>query len=404
MDLSYGPKYEAYRKEVAAFLAENWPPKDKDLAREDQIQKFRELATEAGYLSRSIPRKYGGSEREADVLEAAVIREEFRKVRAPGEIAGLGVGLLVPTLLEKGEDWQKEKFIKPTIRGQMRWCQGYSEPGSGSDLASLQTRGEIVGNEWVINGQKIWTSGAQFADYIFCLVRTEPEEAKHAGISYLMIPMKQEGVEVRPLKQMTGNSGFNQVFFTNAKTPKDWIVGKRGEGWIVSRTTLKHERSGLANTDQADAQLKRLVELAQRTVVRGRPAIEDLEVRQHLARIEGYMKANKYSLFRRVTKSVRGESAGRIDLMAKLIRTDINHLVSKLALDLIGDDGLLAPRTGQEMAAYDPEGPTDNSGWIASYMGSLGGAIAAGSSNIQRNIIGERGLGLPRDWAASQHK
>ena len=128
------------------------------------------------------------------------------------------------------------------------------------------------------------------------------------------------------------------------------------------------------------------------------------QVRQHLVRIEGYMKANKYSLFRRVAKSVKGESAGRIDLMAKLIRTDINHLVSKLSLELIGDDGLIAPRTGQEMAAYDPEGPTDNSGWLASYMGSLGGAIAAGSSNIQRNIIGERGLGLPRDWAASQHK
>ncbi len=404
MDLSYGPEYEPFRKEVKAFLSANWPPKDSSQPREDAVQEFRDKATDAGYLSRSIPKKYGGSEQEPDVLEAAIIREEFRAVRAPGEVAGLGVGLLVPTLLERGAEWQKEKFIKPTIRGQIRWCQGYSEPGSGSDLASLQTKAEIVGDEWVINGQKIWTSGAQVADYCFCLTRTEPGESKHGGISYLLIPMKQDGVEVRPLKQMTGNSGFNEVFFTNAKTPADWIVGKRGEGWLVSRTTLKHERNGLLNTDQADAQMTRLVELARRTRVRGRPAIEDAEVRQKLVRIEGYMKAHKYSLFRRVTKAGKGQEGGRIDLMSKLIRTDINHLVSKLSLDLVGDDGLLAPRTGQQMAAYDPQGPTDNSGWVASYMGSLGGAIAAGSSNIQRNVIGERGLGLPRDWAASSHK
>ena len=403
MDLSYGEEYEEFRRDVRAFLAENWPPKGKEgeLSRQEQADRFRDKAVDAGYLARSVPRKYGGSEQEADAGKASVIGEEFRRARAPGDPVGLGVGLLVPTLLERGEEWQKEKFVRPTIRGHIRWCQGYSEPGSGSDLASLQTRGELVGDEWVINGQKIWTSGAQVADYCFCLVRTEPDQPKHAGISYVLIDMHQPGVEVRPLKQMTGNSGFNQVFFTDAKTPKDWIVGKRGEGWLVSRTTLKHERSGLLNVGQATGQLPALVKLARSTRRNGRPAIEDPEIRQKLVEIEGYMKANEYTLYYRATKNLKGQDPGRIQLMAKLIRTEIGQEVAKLAMELIGDEGLLAG-TGGEM--FGVAAPNDNRGWVTSYMGSLGGAIAAGSSNIQRNIIGERGLGLPRDWAAERSK
>ncbi len=408
MDLSYGEEYEEFRKEVQAFLAENWPPKraqgtegaEADLRRNEQIDAFREKAVDAGYLARAVPSKYGGSEQPSDALKASVIGEEFRKVRAPMDPVGLGVGLLVPTLLEKGKEWQREKFIRPTIRGQIRWCQGYSEPGSGSDLASLQTKGELIGDEWVINGQKIWTSGAQTADYCFCLVRTEPEQSKHAGISYLLIDMHQPGVDVRPLKQMTGNSGFNQVFFSDAKTPKDWIVGERGEGWLVSRTTLKHERSGLMNVGQATGQLPALVRLARRTVQDGRPAIEDPEVRQKLAEIEGYMQANEYALYYRATKGRKGQDAGRIQLMAKLIRTEISQEIAKLAFELIGDDGLLAG-AGGELGMR--EAPTDNLGWVTAYMGSLGGAIAAGSSNIQRNIIGERLLGLPRDVRPPGH-
>ena len=403
MDLSYGEEYEEFRREVQAFLAENWPSwgDEAQLPQNEQIDRFRERGVAAGYLSRSIPRKYGGSEQEADSSKAAVIGEEFRRAGAPMDLLGGGVSLLVPTLLERGEEWQKEKFIKPTIRGHIRWCQGYSEPGSGSDLASLQTKGELVGDEWLINGQKIWTTGAQFADYCFCLVRTEPEQPKHAGISYLLIDMHQPGIEVRPLKQMTGNSGFNEVFFTDARTPRDWIVGKRGEGWLVSRTTLKHERSGLTNVGQATGQLPALVSLARRTMRDGRPAIEDPEVRQKLAEIEGYMKANEYSLYYRAARGRKGQDAGRIQLMAKLIRTDIGQEVAKLAMELIGDDGLLAGGGG-ELGVR--EGPQDNRGWVTSYMGSLGGAIAAGSSNIQRNIIGERGLGLPRDQAAQRSK
>ena len=405
MDLSHGEEYEEFRAEVQAFLAQNWPPKgpDTELSREEQADRFRDKAVDAGYLARSVPRKYGGSAQPTDAVKASVISEEFRSVRAPGDPVGIGagMGLLVPTLLERGEEWQKEKFIRPTIRGHIRWCQGYSEPGSGSDLASLQTKGELVGDQWVINGQKIWTSGAQEADYCFCLVRTEPDQPKHAGISYLLIDMHQPGVEVRPLLQMTGSSGFSQVFFTDAKTPKDWIVGERGEGWLVSRTTLKHERSGQLNVGQVTAQLPALVKLAQSTRRNGRPAIEDPEVRQKLAEIEGYIKAYEYSLHYRGTKNIKGQDPGRIQLMAKLIATEIGQELAKLAMELIGDDGLLA---ATEAEVFDVEPPSDSRGWVASYMGSLGRAIAAGSSNIQRNIIGERGLGLPRDWAAQRNK
>ena len=251
-------------REVQEFLGRSWPPKgaDAELPKEEARHRFRLKATEQGYLNRSIPKRYGGSEQAPDEIRANIIREEFRKVHAPGDVAGIGTMMLVPTLLEKGEEWQKEKFVPPTIRGEIVWCQGYSEPGSGSDLASLKTRAELVGDEWVINGQKIWTTTAQNADYMFCLCRTEPEAPKHGGISYLLIPMKQPGVEVRPLRQMTGGADFNEVFLTDAKTPKDWIVGKRGEGWLVSRATLKHERNSIGAAATSTMMFAGLVHLA----------------------------------------------------------------------------------------------------------------------------------------------
>ena len=402
MNLSYSEEYEAFRAEVRAFIEAHWPPRgaEAELPHSEQVLRFRERAIAQGYLARSIPLRYGGSEQAPDVLKATLIRDELRRAGAPGEVLGLGVNLLVPTLLTHGQEWQKQKFIGPTIRGQLRWCQGYSEPGSGSDLASLQTRAELRDGEWVINGQKIWTSGAQFADYMFCLCRSEPDMPKHAGISYLLIDMKQPGITIQPLKQMTGNSGFNQIFFSDARTPADWIVGKRGEGWLVSRTTLKHERNGLGNFDAAVAMLPRLVELARRTQRNGRPAIQDPEIRQRLVTIEGYMRSRLYSLYRRVSKEAKGQSAGPIELMDKLTRTEITQMAAKLAVDLIGDEALLPPPTGRPTEA-GPVEDFSNRGWIGTYMQSLGTAIAAGSSNIQRNVIAERGLGLPRDYHAS---
>jgi alkylation response protein AidB-like acyl-CoA dehydrogenase len=400
MDLSYGKEYEDFRQEVRSFLDETWPPRGElaGLPKAEGAARFRTLATERGYLYRSIPRQHGGSEQPPDALRAQIIREEFSRAHAPMEIRGIGMMMLVPTLLERGEEWQKEKFVGPTVRGEIVWCQGYSEPGSGSDLASLQTRGELVGDEWVINGQKIWTTSAKRADWMFCLVRTEPEAPKHGGISYLLIPMKQPGIEVSPLKQMTGGADFNQVFLNDARTPADHIVGRRGEGWQVSRTTLKHERNSIGAAAQTLMMFEGLLRFAKDTTRNGRPAIEDPRIRDGLGVLEGYVKAHEYSGMRQFTKDAKGEAPGLISLMNKLHSTNIGHMVAKLALDIMGDDGLLDPVPRDEMGMI----PTGSRMWVSQYMYSLGIATAGGTANIQRNVIGERGLGLPRDYYADR--
>ncbi|MFT5443944.1 MAG: alkylation response protein AidB-like acyl-CoA dehydrogenase [Myxococcota bacterium] len=402
MDLSYSSEAEAYRETVAKFLADNWPLKEDEkegLSYDEQCTVFRERATEAGYLYRNIPKQYGGSEQEPDVLLAQVIREEFTRTWAPMEARGIGTMMLVPTLLERGEEWMKDKFVVKTLLGEIKWCQGYSEPGSGSDLASLKTRGEIVGDEWVINGQKIWTTNAHEADYMFILVRTEPDASKHAGISYLLIDMHQPGIEVRPLRTMTGTAEFNEVFLSDAKTPKDWIVGKRGEGWNVSRTTLKHERNSIGATEQTNAFFAGLVKLAQESKIDGKPAIENERVRAQLSELEGYIMAHKYSGYRGLTADATGNDPGIIRLMTKLASTEIGHRVAKLSMDLMGDDGMMG--AGQ---ARMGAGVSGSQAWLGQYMYSLGIAIAGGSANIQRNVIAERGLGLPRDAAADRSK
>jgi alkylation response protein AidB-like acyl-CoA dehydrogenase len=403
VDLRYGPEYEAFRAEVRGFLTEQWPLQGEEAKRglAEQGTLFRKRAIAAGYLARSIPKAYGGSEQASDPLRAAVIREEFMRVRAPMDPPGIGTMMLVPTLLEKGAEWQKQKWVPGTILGEISWCQGYSEPGSGSDLASLKTRGELVGDEWVINGQKIWTSSAKTADFMFCLVRTEPEAQKHAGISYLLIDMKQPGIDVRPLKQMTGSADFNEVFLTDVKTPKDWIVGKRGEGWIVSRTTLKHERDSIGNAAMTEVLFKGLVKLAQESKRAGRPAIEDPGIRQRLAAIEGYVLSHKYSGYRQLTANLRGEDVGILALMNKLHSTNIGQEVARLAFDLLGSDGLVDPASASRVMGLAPK---SSAGWVGQFMASLGVAIAGGTANVQRNVIAERGLGLPRDWAAQQSK
>ena len=393
MDLEYGKEYEDFRSEVRAFLAASWPPKD-DGDRAAGIRAFRLAAIERGYLARGIPRKYGGSEQAADPIRARIVREELSRARAPGDPRGIGTMMLVPTLLEKGEEWQKQKWVPPTILGEISWCQGYSEPGAGSDLASLSTRAVLVGDEWVINGQKIWTSSAQNADFMFCLCRTEPDQPKHAGISYLLIDMKQPGIDVRPLRMMSGTAEFNEVFFNDARTPQSWILGKRGEGWLVSRATLKHERDSIGSAAQSTAVFEGLVRLAKTRTRNGRPAIEDLEIRQRLAKIEGYVRSHEYSGFIQLTRSSLGRPAGPIQAMNKIVSTNIGHEVARLALDLLDADGLLAPQS----AAMGGRIPRETPAWLTQYMWSLGVAVAGGTANIQKNIIAERVLGLPRDY------
>jgi len=386
MDLKYSAEYEAFRAEVRDFLAKQWRPTRDKAA----IAAFRRLATEHGYLNRSIPRAYGGSEQPSDVLKAQIIREEFVAAGAPREVGGVGMMMLVPTLLECGTSWQKEKFVPRSVAGEYLWAQGYSEPGSGSDLASLKTRGELVGGEWIINGQKIWTSLAHLCQFMFALVRTEPEAGKHAGISYLLVDLKQPGITIRPIHQIDGGHEFCEVFFDNARTPADWIVGERGQGWQVSRSTLKHERNSVGSASGSRELFDKLVKLAQGTERDGRPAIADPLIRDRMVALQGLVMAHVYSGYHQLTKDARGESAGLIGLMNKLISTDIGHEVAAIASDVIGPDLLKAPQFGKDRRP-------GNERWLNQILGSLGVAIAGGTSNIQRNIIAERGLGLPRE-------
>jgi len=388
VDLNFGAEHETFRSEVAAFIAEHWQGGGDQRA----AAEFRAKAIAQGYLYRAIPRRYGGSEQPADPLKATIIRQAFNRAGAPAEIGGPGPSMLVPTLLERGEEWQREKFVAKTLRGEIFWCQGYSEPGSGSDLASLRTRAVRDGDEWVITGQKVWTSGADRADYMFLLARTDPAAPKHEGLSYFLLDMKQPGVSVRPLRQMNGASGFNEVFLDEARTPADWIVGEPGQGWAVSKSTLKFERDNIGSTATTEQAFRRLVELARSVQRGGRPAIEHEDVRQALATIEGYVLAQKYSSYRQTSMNLRDHHAGLIETMGKLNGTLIGQRIAGLAQELLGSDGLVMPPNSRTEGTARA-----NAKWVNQIMGSMAIAIAGGTSNIQRNVIAERSLGLPRE-------
>jgi alkylation response protein AidB-like acyl-CoA dehydrogenase len=400
MDLDYGPRYDAFRHELRSWIASVWPPRGADAqrAQADQQKQFIERATERGYLYRRIPKRFGGSERPLDLLEEAILSEELDRSGAPWRLGSQGTGMIVPTLLEVGADWQREQFIPPTLRGDFVWCQGYSEPGAGSDLASLRSTARLENGEWVIHGHKIWTSDAQDANYMFGMFRSEPDAPKHAGISYLLLRMDQPGIEVRPLRQLDGAAHFNEVFFDGARTPADWIVGKRGQGWQVARVNLKYERN-LGGGPIMRRLFRDLIELARRSRIRERPALEDPALRQRLAELECQVRCVETISMRQLSASARGEesSVALPTLIQKLYGTEVRERILRVAVDLIGSEALLAP-TPEDLKVVN--GTNTDTGWIDRYLFALGGAIAAGSSNIQRNIIAERGLGLPRDARA----
>lgn len=385
MNLGFGPEHEAFRDELRDFLTHTW-----DSSKEHEpgyVDAFREAAIARGYLYRGIPKKYGGSQQSPDVLKAQIIAEELIAARAPGEVSGPGTMMVVPVLLEVGAEWQKERFVEPTIKGKIRWAQGYSEPGSGSDLASLKTRGELVDGEWVINGQKIWTTRAGEADFMFALVRTEPEAPKHQGISFLLFDFKQPGVTIRPIKQISGEQEFYETFLDDVRTPENWIVGERGKGWKISEINLKHERNGVGSSARSQALLRSLLKLAKETILNGRPAIEDPVIRDRIAAVDAFVQTQTFAGYYQMALGIAGELPGVLGLTNKLGNTNIGKMVAEIAMDIAGFDMLAMPDNG----ARGPEK------WVKQVMGSLGLTIAGGTSNIQRNIIAERGLGLPRD-------
>ncbi len=397
MNLEYSADHETFRVSVRTFL-EGWPlvgdDADRPVGEREAI--FRKRGVAAGLVYRGVPKKYGGSEQPFDAIEDQIIREEFYRAGAPGDSTSQGAALLVPTLLEFGTESQKERFVPPALLGAENWCQGYSEPGAGSDLASLQCSGRMEGDEWVLNGQKIWTSAAQHADMMFGLFRTEPEAGKHAGISYLLVPMDAPGIEVRPLRELTGGYEFNEVFLTDVRIPAENIVGERGQGWPISRATLVHERNLIGNPFMMREAFDDLVELARSRQRGGRPAIEDPTIRQRLAEIEGYVRSNETSNLLQFSAANRGEmhKAMRPMMMNKVFSTDTTQRIMKCAFDLLGGDGVLAPLE-EELGTWRRS--TTPTGWVMQYLFSMGPAIAGGATNIQLNIIGERGYGLPRD-------
>ena len=386
MDLSYSPEYEAFRREVVHFL-ETHKAEAPGVGRGDG-RAWQKLLIERGYAARSIPQVYGGHGAAPDILRSRIIAEEFARAQISQGLGGQGISMLVPTLLEVGTEDQRRRFIGPTLRGEMSWCQGYSEPGAGSDLANLRTRAELDGDHWVINGQKIWTSSAHFADWIFCLVRTEPDAPKHQGISFLLFDMKTPGIEVRPLVDMTGAANFNEVFFTDVRVPAHQIVGKRGEGWQVANSILRHERGSLADPNVMLSRLGALTDLMKSETIDGRPVIDDPIYRDRLMRIQGRVLAMRCNDLRLLSAAVNHQEPGLAAVVVKLQGTELRHELEGLAIDVMGEPGLL----------YGETPHLRNGGsWQWNYMFFLGLIIGGGTSQIQKNIISERGLGMPRE-------
>jgi alkylation response protein AidB-like acyl-CoA dehydrogenase len=395
MDLSYSPEYEAFRAEIRAFAEKHGAqaPRGGMAATMAGAREWQKLLIAHGYAARTIPKEYGGYGAEPDVLKSRIIAEEFIALGLPMGMAGQGISMLVPTLLELGSEEQKKKFIGPTLRGEIIWCQGYSEPGAGSDLASLTTRAVEDGADFVINGQKIWTSTAAQADMIFCLVRTEPDKPKHEGISYLLFSMKTPGIEVRPLVTMTGRAEFNEVFFTDVRVPKKDVVGRRGQGWYVANATLRHERGMLGDPNQAGTRLRALIELMQSEDVDGRRLMDNPVLRDRLLKLQARVHAMEYHGLRLLTASLKGEDPGVARLIVKLMGCELNHQLAAFAIDALGELGML----------YSASPHLRNGGnWQSSYMFDLGLIIGGGTAQIQKNIISERGLGMPREPKAAK--
>jgi len=391
MDLAYSPEHERFRREVRDFLEQTRPqwPLRRHLGRASpEYRRWQAELIERGYTARSIPREYGGHGGEPDVLKSHIIAQEFARAGAPGGLAGQGVSMLVPTLMELGTEEQKKAYVGPTLSGEMLWCQGYTEPGAGSDLASLRTHAIEDGDDFIINGQKIWTSTADEADMMFCLVRTEPDAAKHHGISYLLFPMNTPGIEVRPLHTMTGHAEFNEVFFTDVRVPKSGIVGNRGEGWQVANTTLKFERGMLGNPNEAGRRFSELVTLMREETVDGLSLMDNPLLRDRLMRLQARVLALQYNGMRLLSGELRGEVPVMARLIVKLQGCELNYQLAALAIDALGELGILyndSPRLRK------------HGEWQRKFMFDLGLIIGGGTAQIQKNIIAERGLGMPRE-------
>jgi alkylation response protein AidB-like acyl-CoA dehydrogenase len=392
MDFNYSAEDESFRTDFRAWLQNNLQyatPMREPLADEAagdweaRIQWHRML-NEGGWMAINWPKEYGG--RGASILQNIIYHEELERAGTAAPFTGFGIPLLGPTLIHWGTEEQKRRFLPKILTAEEIWCQGYSEPNAGSDLAGLQTRAIEDGDDFIVNGSKIWTSAAHHADWIFLLVRTDLAAPKHKGISYLLVDMKTPGITVRPLVQMTGARGFNQVFFEDVRVPRQNLVGQKNQGWQVALTTLMFERS-TGHDRGIVKQISELVALARRVPRDGRMAWELSGVRQKIAQFALEAEAIKYTGYRQLTRQLKGLPPGPEGSMLKLCSTELALRIAAFALELLG------PYSQLEFAAPCV---VDAGKWSQRMLAARGPTIYAGTNQVQHNIIGERVLGLPK--------
>ena len=395
MDLNLTPTEQSFRDEFRAWLKANIPADWDASGFDDSDHRFEYLRAwqkkmhEAGWVGISWPKEYGG--RGASLMEQTIFIEEMARAAAPPLINVLGLSLLGPTLIAYGTEAQKQRFLQRILSADEIWCQGYSEPNAGSDLASLRTEAVLDGDHFVVNGQKTWTSFGHHADWCFGVVRTNPEAAKHKGLTYMLIDMHSPGVTVRPLKQMTGESEFNEVFFENVRVPVGNVVGQVNGGWEISIATLMFERGTLGASLQITfkRQIERLIELSRRIDHNGRPASEDSSIRQKLAQIYTEIEIFRLNQMRTLTRMARTGVPGPEGSIQKIFWSEMNQRMQQVAMEVLGPFGQLTRESDYAV---------DHGQWAHAYLRSRGNTIEAGTSEIQRNIIGHFVLGLPKSY------
>lgn len=393
MDLSLSPELEQYRSKVRNWLLENIPegygtpefhiPEEE---REEFLRNWERKLYDAGFNGITWAKEYGGQG--LSNIHQTIFNEEAGKLKNPSGINGLGKSLLGPTLIVWGTEEQKKRFLPAILKGEEVWCQGFSEPNAGSDLAALQTRAELDGDEWVINGQKVWTSGAQYADWCFVLCRTDKDAPKHKGITFFLVPMDSPGITVRPLVQIDGNKHFNEVFFDNVRIPKDSYVGELNDGWNVAMTTLGFERGTMSLGRQAvfQREFDHIVQLAGEVELsNGTLAKDDPYYRQKLAEIFAEIKIFRYHGLKTMSQLINEEKLGPEASLQKLFWSGMHVRLGELGMEILGD---LSPYWGEESLGLGAVQAID--------LGARGETIYAGTTQIQKNIIAERVLGMPR--------
>jgi alkylation response protein AidB-like acyl-CoA dehydrogenase len=405
VDLNYSPEDEAFRQRARRWFAEHPSGPLETLA---QKKAWQRTLYDAGFVGMGWPREYGGQD--ARPMEQAIVAEEMARANVPGAVNSLALGLIGPTLIVHGSDDQKQRYVRRMLTAEDIWCQLYSEPDSGSDLASLKTSAVRDGDHWVVNGQKVWTSLGPIADFGILLARTDPSVPKHQGISYFILDMHSPGVEVRPLKQITGSSEFAEIFFTNVTVPADNIIGNEGQGWEFAQTTLGFERGGntLARVTRHQANLQRLIEITRLLSRDGEPTLDDPVVRQKLGRMVVEVEVLRYAGYRILSKLEQGKRPGSESSVDKLYYSELDKRHQELIQDILGPYGQLEKGVPGELGLNSSTARGDESTWAWNFLWSRAGTIYAGSSEIQKNIIGERVLKLPRepraDRAASSAK